>query len=292
MELVPGAPGLAFYMCRFIAYLGEPILLSSLVTDPDHSIIHQSYHSRERPEPLNGDGFGLAWYVPRLSESAALFKDTTPAWSNENLRQVAKVVESDCIFAHVRAATGGSPVSRLNCHPFSFGNLTFMHNGLIPEFGRMKRRLLEGLSDETFDSITGSTDSEHIFALFCEYYRGGGLQAMIESLRRTIARLEELRAELKIQRQCFLNFAITDGNVLLSTRYISDGSELANSLYYAEGEKYRCENGVCMLERGRRSSVVVASERLSLASEWTRVAPNQLLIADREGHLELCPIQV
>ncbi|MCW5869332.1 MAG: hypothetical protein KIS61_18890 [Candidatus Eremiobacteraeota bacterium] len=115
---------------------------------------------------------------------------------------------------------------------------------------------------------------------------------MIESLRRTIARLEELRAELKIQRQCFLNFAITDGNVLLSTRYISDGSELANSLYYAEGEKYRCENGVCMLERGRRSSVVVASERLSLASEWTRVAPNQLLIADREGHLELCPIQV
>ena len=278
-------------MCRFIAYLGEPILLSSLVTDPDHSIIHQSYHSRERPEPLNGDGFGLAWYVPRLSESAALFKDTTPAWSNENLRQVARVVESDCIFAHVRAATGGSPVSRLNCHPFSFGNLTFMHNGLIPEFGRMRRKLLETLSDEVYNSVTGSTDSEHIFALFCEYYRGGGLEGMAEALSRTIYRLEELRQELSIDRSCFLNFALTDGNVLLTTRYISDGSELANSLYYAEGEKYRCENGVCMLEKGRRSSVVVASERLSLASEWNRISPNQMLLADRNGLLELRPIQ-
>jgi glutamine amidotransferase len=274
-------------MCRFIAYLGEPILLSSLVTDPDHSIIHQSYHSRERPEPLNGDGFGLAWYVPRLSETAALFKDTTPAWSNENLRQVARVVESDCIFAHVRAATGGSPVSRLNCHPFSFGPLTFMHNGLIPDFGRMRRRLLEGLSDETYNSITGSTDSEHIFALFCEYYQGGGLEGMAEALLRTIARLEELRAELQIDRCCFLNFALTDGHVLACTRYISDGSELANSLYYTEGEKYRCQNGVCQLEKGKRSSVVVASERLSLAAEWTRISPNQMLLADRNGLLEL-----
>lgn len=274
-------------MCRFIAYLGEPILLSSLVTDPDHSIIHQSYHSRERPEPLNGDGFGLAWYVPRLSETAALFKDTTPAWSNENLRQVARVVESDCIFAHVRAATGGSPVSRLNCHPFSFGPLTFMHNGLIPDFGRMRRRLLEGLTDETYNSITGSTDSEHIFALFCEYYQGGGLEGMAEALLRTIARLEELRAELQIDRCCFLNFALTDGHVLVCTRYISDGSELANSLYYTEGEKYRCQNGVCQLEKGKRSSVVVASERLSLAAEWTRISPNQMLLADRNGLLEL-----
>ena len=132
------------------------------------------------------------------------------------MRQVARVVESDCLFAHVRAATGGSPVSRLNCHPFSFGNLTFIHNGLIPEFGRMKRRLLERLSDETYDSLAGATDSEHIFALFCENYRGGGLEGMAEGLLRTISQLD-------IQRQCFLNFALTDGNMLVSTRCISDG---------------------------------------------------------------------
>jgi len=46
-------------MCRFAAYLGPEIFISSLVTEPHHSIIHQSYHAKERIEPLNGDGFGI-----------------------------------------------------------------------------------------------------------------------------------------------------------------------------------------------------------------------------------------
>jgi len=46
-------------MCRFAAYLGLEIFISSLVTEPHHSIIHQSYHAKERIEPLNGDGFGI-----------------------------------------------------------------------------------------------------------------------------------------------------------------------------------------------------------------------------------------
>ena len=40
-------------MCRFAAYSGPEILISSLVTDPKHSIIHQIYDARERTEPLN-----------------------------------------------------------------------------------------------------------------------------------------------------------------------------------------------------------------------------------------------
>lgn len=51
-------------MCRFTFYLGEEIGVADLVTRPENSLIHQSTHARERPEPLNGDGFGLVWYVP------------------------------------------------------------------------------------------------------------------------------------------------------------------------------------------------------------------------------------
>lgn len=50
-------------MCRFTAYLGPGILVSSLVTEPHHSIIHQSYHAKERIEPLNEDGFGIGWLL-------------------------------------------------------------------------------------------------------------------------------------------------------------------------------------------------------------------------------------
>ena len=106
-------------MCRFALYLGSPIRVSSLITEPINSIIHQSYYSREREEPLNGDGFGFAWYVPEITNEPALFRDVSPAWSNANLRHLARVTRTPCLFAHVRAASPGFPVSHLNCHPFS-----------------------------------------------------------------------------------------------------------------------------------------------------------------------------
>ena len=37
---------------------------------------------------------------------------------------------------------------------------TFMHNGGIPGFGRMKRQLLALLGDEAYQTIEGTTDSE------------------------------------------------------------------------------------------------------------------------------------
>ncbi|TFG64224.1 MAG: class II glutamine amidotransferase, partial [Gemmatimonadales bacterium] len=61
-------------MCRFVVYIGEEIRISSLITEPVNSIIHQSFHSHERDEPLNGDGFGLVWYPPSLTENPALFR--------------------------------------------------------------------------------------------------------------------------------------------------------------------------------------------------------------------------
>ena len=53
-------------MCRFVAYSGLPLLLADLLYVPSDSLIRQSYHARERREPLNGDGFGVGWYVPEI----------------------------------------------------------------------------------------------------------------------------------------------------------------------------------------------------------------------------------
>ena len=141
-------------MCRFALYLGPKVTLSSLVTEPAHSIIRQSYESRER-EPLNGDGFGLAWYVPELSDRPALFCSISPAWNNPNLEDVARVSQSSCVLAHVRAASPGLPVTQLDCHPFAWRDLAFMHNGYIAGFQRLKRRLLASLSDEAFYLVKG-----------------------------------------------------------------------------------------------------------------------------------------
>ena len=70
--------------------------------------------------------FGVGWYG---KSGAAIFRSTTPAWSNRNLRELAGSVDSRCIFAHVRAATPSSVVSEENCHPFRYKSMIFQHNG-------------------------------------------------------------------------------------------------------------------------------------------------------------------
>ncbi|REJ92460.1 MAG: class II glutamine amidotransferase [Planctomycetota bacterium] len=168
--------------------MGPPIALDLLTTRPEHSIIRQSFKARLREEPLNGDGFGIPWYVPEIPSEPALFRSMQPAWNNVNLLHLARVSRSSTILAHVRAATGGSAVTEANCHPFNAGRYAFMHNGSVSEFPRIKRRLREGLADETYLWIHGTTDSEHLFALFRDHLgQRREAAAMADAMQATIA---------------------------------------------------------------------------------------------------------
>ncbi len=76
-------------MCRFLVYVGCcPVLMADLLTRPSHSIIQQSWDSRERMTagPLNGDGFGVGWYTA-FDPTPCIFTSINPAWNNLNLRR-------------------------------------------------------------------------------------------------------------------------------------------------------------------------------------------------------------
>jgi predicted glutamine amidotransferase len=281
-------------MCRFVVYLGPEITVSSLVTEPAHSLIHQSFMSHEREEPLNGDGFGVAWYVHALSETPAVFKDITPAWNNQNLLNVARVVKSDCILAHVRAASSGLPVTQLNCHPFVWDDLTFMHNGDLGGFRQMRRRLIEHLSDDTFGWIKGTTDSEHIFALFVDCYRaagGEGATRLESAMQATIATLRSLRSPLPKAEEAFLNLAVTDGHSAVISRIASDGHD-PETLYYIGGRQYDCVDGICAMRPGSSNAVLVASEPLSSDEGWSAVPANHLLTIDSRRNTHLTAVSL
>ena len=155
-------------MCRFIAYLGRPIIVDELHLKPANSLVHQSYGAEEMSQTLNGDGFGLGWYVHNISERPGLFRSISPAWNNNNLLYNAPLIQTDCMFAHVRAASEGA-ISEANSHPFHYEQFLMMHNGVVPQFAKIKRRLLSLLSDELFLWIKGQTDSEHVFALLMQH---------------------------------------------------------------------------------------------------------------------------
>jgi predicted glutamine amidotransferase len=278
-------------MCRFVAYLGPPVLLSSLTTDPANSIIHQSFHSHEREEPLNGDGFGLAWYVPEIRNEAALFRSVSPAWSNMNLLHLARVTRSGCIFAHVRAATPGLPVTETNTHPFTWRELAFMHNGELGCFQTIRRRLLDGLSEPAFDLIQGTTDSEHLFAAIVDRLlranrdsTGSPVEALGAAMAGAVEDALELGRELGAEEPSYLNLALTDGRRLAVCRF-TDG-ELADSpsLYVHRGKLFTCEDGQCRFFEpdGRGDAVLVASEPLTDDPGWSVVEPNTLLLVTED----------
>jgi glutamine amidotransferase len=280
-------------MCRLAAYIGPEIFISSLVTEPKHSIIHQSYHAKERVEPLNGDGFGIGWYAPQFCDTPAVFREVSPAWNNQNLRHVARVTKSTCIFAHVRAATIGGQLSQTNCHPFSWKNFLFMHNGTIFDFDRIRRTLRQGLSDEAYNLIQGYTDTEHIFALFADQIQkinNPTIEDLAHSLTGAISRIETLKRQAGITTPSTMNLVLSDGNRILATRYVSEGED-SNSLYISTVGQFYCKDGLCHMDEGEKA-FLVASEPLNASQQWERVENNHIVMVDRDKIVSIKPIEI
>jgi len=274
-------------MCRFTLYLGPPIRLDSLLIQPKHSLIRQSTHSNEREEPLNGDGFGVGWYGTHFTEEPAVFRSITPAWNNRNLHNISRIVASDCILAHVRAATQFSGVNEANCHPFRYKQYLFMHNGDIGNFHGVRRRLVNSVCDEAFSNIFGSTDSEHLFAILIDEVLEGGhdgdpAERLAAALDRTIVRVVETVAEHGAGESSYLNCAVSDGDYAVVSRFANDTTHPPESLYYFLGDLYpRAEidqtKEIGMDER----SVIISSERLTPDPGWEPIPPNHLSILRR-----------
>lgn len=279
-------------MCRCVLYMGPEITLDVLTTRPTNSIINQSVHSRLRKEPLNGDGFGMAWYVPEVSAEPAQFRSIQPAWNNVNLLHLARVCRSSVILAHVRAATLGTGVSEANCHPFTSGRFAFMHNGSASGFPQLKRQLSQRLSDEVYSSIRGTTDSEHLFGLFLDHLSrtqsANETEAMANALEATIGEVVALTSKVGGSGESYVNLAVSDGTRAVVSRYAT-GDAKSPSLYTATGSQCVCEEGMCrMLQDGERAStVIVASEPLNDEPGWEPVPHNHLLLVYPDRSMRL-----
>ena len=286
-------------MCRFVLYLGPPITLSSLITEPEHSIINQSFQSREREEPLNGDGFGVVWYVPGISREAAQFRSITPAWNNQNLRHLARITRSSCVLAHVRAATPGLPVTETNTHPFVWRRYACMHNGEVAGFAGIKRALLGRLGEDAYRMIEGTTDSEHVFALFLERLlrdapgdeQEGAEPRMATALSGALRDVLALGVMAGIREPSTLNVAVADGERAVVCRFTDGDEPSAPSLHVHVGRSYVCEDGACrMLDPGEGGhAVLVASEPLSTDPGWSVVPPNHMVVVGADRSVDVRP---
>lgn len=203
-------------MCRWVAYSGPKLVLEEIIFNPDHSLVHQSLSARESIVTTNADGFGVAWYG-RQAEPG-LFKDILPAWHDENLRSLSRQIESSLFFAHVRASTG-TGVTRANCHPFTVGNWSFMHNGKLGGWFD-HRRAFEGLIDSAFyKQRLGTTDSE---ALFLIALSNGLREDPLGGMTRALSKILRIQEDNGVTDPTRISAALSDGENIWALRYSSD----------------------------------------------------------------------
>lgn len=249
-------------MCRLLGYLGETVLLDRLLYKPEHSLIVQSYQPREMTAGiLNADGFGIGWYHPEKETNPYIYKNTSPIWNDVNLPHLSRYVESQCILAYVRSATPPASVDIGNCQPFTQDHLSFIHNGFINHFrDTLYRPIRHLLEDSIYNYITGTTDSEHIFALVLNELGKAEDISLKTALQRALEQLVSLSQSYDISFSA--NIVLSDGKKLVASRYAYNTS--TPTLYWLRDD--------AMFP----GAVILASEPL-FGGNWNSCPPSSLI---------------
>jgi predicted glutamine amidotransferase len=271
-------------MCRWMAWLGQPVLIEELLFKTQHGIVDQSLHAQMGAETTNGDGFGMGWYG--VAEGPGLYHSVTPAWADPNLRELAAQIESPLFMAHVRAAIG-SPVQQTNCHPFRHGRWLFVHNGYVADFPALRRDLMLAIEPERFPDVRGSTDTEIIFHLALSY---GLEQDPIGALERAVGLIEATGRAHGLSGLVQGTFGVSDGHTLWAVRYVSEGTArtlFASNDVDALHHLYPDNARLARLHHDDR--VIVSEPFADLPGAWEEIPQSSAVTVRYGGSLEVRP---
>jgi glutamine amidotransferase len=337
-------------MCRWFVYIGEePTLLEDILIKPKHSIVkqidahflpnlHITYDPHLSRKKLgsgvasdnhgpnhftNVDGFGVGYYTGVAAEfnndhvnRPCVYRNTRPPLNDLNLVSLCAHTSTKCVFGHIRAGTGLSPTVETNNHPFVFGRYMFMHNGVVANFSKIKVALLQKLSADAYANIFGTTDTEHVAALFFTHLGSDwNVELSIEKLKNTmINTLQDVLALIQesvkdtdeVLPHSSLNFAVTDGYQVLAVRFSSMDEFEPPSLYYSttagptlnrkfpdhpDGKEVTKEAMRATDEHGKH--VIVASEPNTYKTEdWHLVPANSFVLVDKDLNVAIEKVQL
>ncbi|KZF20215.1 N-terminal nucleophile aminohydrolase [Xylona heveae TC161] len=319
-------------MCRWFAYVSdtEPCILEDVLIHPQHSLTKQvnehyfpgllshepgasttKQEIKIRNALYNMDGMGMAWYTNARQAfdeckglRPAVYKTISTPLNDFNFRSLAANTSTKACFAHIRAASGGV-VSPVNNHPFIFGRHAFMHNGTVENFTLIRRELCTFIEADCFANIKGSTDSEHLAALYMTFLTDGQGKAAWER-QYPLAKMKDalqkaIMLVLALQQK---QFGPAVAESLVACRFRNHKSEQPPSLYYSTtagvtlnrkypGDPDGQHENECATCRPRDHGphVIVASEPSTYKrEEWTLVPKNNVLTADRDGNVTVEPI--
>jgi glutamine amidotransferase len=238
-------------MCRHLAYVGAPLVLRELLTDPPFSLVRQSWAPRRQQHGVvNADGFGVGWYVEGFAEPAR-HRGTGPIWGDETFLDLTRVISSTALLAAVRSATVGMPGGQGAAAPFRSGPWLFSHNGAVDGWPQVAAKLGWGLDPGVLATLEAPTDSALLWAMTRDLLARG--KTPESALAEVVARAVDAGGGR-------LTFLLTDGHRIAATAW-----------------------GTSLCWRRLATGVVVASEPFDDDPGWTDVADRSLLVADASG---------
>ncbi|KAG9785641.1 N-terminal nucleophile aminohydrolase, partial [Aureobasidium melanogenum] len=349
-------------MCRWFAYLSpdEECLLEDVLITPDHALskqVHEHYLPRlishipgqeTTPQEItlrnrlfNVDGFGMAWYTGTRSDFVkpvngtrpAVYKHSQPPNNDANFHSICANTATTALFAHIRAATGKpATVATINNHPFVFDRHTLMHNGLVAHFGDIRRPLLDLIEKPAYENVHGTTDSEHLAALYMTYLTKSSasssttssansqddsswqhqytttemLDALVSAFKAIIALQQKVLGGPQNVQASSLNVCCTDGRQMVAVRLRNHAVEQPPSLYWSTragvtlNRKYpdlpsgAAENPNATKQVSEHGKhVIVASEPTTYkVQDWSLIEKNYALLVDDRGHATMVKVDL
>jgi glutamine amidotransferase len=252
-------------VCRHLAYVGPPVTVASLVLEPSHGLLRQSYAPADMRGggTVNADGFGAGWYPADEfgtgKSPAARYRSPSPIWSDASFADLAAATRSTGVLGAVRSATVGMPVTAAAAAPFAEDRWLFSHNGVVRGWPGSVADLAGALPVTDLLTLDAPTDAALLWALVRDRLRRGADPA--DALAEVVLAVDRAAPASR------LNLLLTDGTGIWATAW-------DHALSVRVGD----------------DSALVASEPLDPLDSWTAV-PDRHLVVAHPGHCGTTPLK-
>ncbi len=282
-------------MCRMFAFMSRVSLkVQRSLLKADNALHLQSRH--------HPHGWGITYYLAGEPQPHQV-KSVTAAYTDEGFARVSEFLTSHAVVAHVRKATVGD-LGIENTHPFRWNAWTFCHNGTIFGFREIEADLRRMIHPRFLPSIAGTTDSETLFYVLLTALQDAGFDvdepgaalpaALPEILAERLGRIRDLsRATGADAREAMMNVLLTDGRVMLATRFNGALSFSTQKKFCADRDVCPIAEKVCFGPRRagiRHTHVLIASDPTSPDDVWEEVPNRGYLTVDERFRLHVGPL--
>jgi len=176
-------------MCRLLGFCSKnsSTLPQLLGQDLDKFVALSQIHC---------DGWGYA-HIEHSSTTAEKFREPIPAIDSPHLTEQINT-PTDGALLHFRWASKGLDVKEVNTHPFTYKDITFIHNGSFRPFDT----LAPYISDTYKKLIQGDTDSElYFYYLLTEIDKHGFIEGITAALKFIKADIDHSSANMMIMNK-------------------------------------------------------------------------------------------